>query len=121
MQFGSLPRVLKVGCVVLFPVFVVLTARAQFPDIGQTLGSASGQQGACNPQDIACQATQQNSGQGTTQGRIPQQGQQQPTPTQGVTLPGQENSTVDTTNNLTQQQRQLLQPKLPLDAPTEFQ
>jgi protein involved in polysaccharide export with SLBB domain len=122
MQSGSVPRVLKVGYVVLFPVFGVLTARAQFPDIGQTLGSASGQQVACNPQDIACQSAQQNSGQGVTQGRVPQQGQQQQTTTQGVVLPGQEN-TVDTTNNaLTQQQRQLLlQPKLPLDPPTEFQ
>jgi protein involved in polysaccharide export with SLBB domain len=123
MQFGSLPRVLKVGCVVLFPVFGVLTALAQFPDIGQSLGSTSGQQAACNPQDIACQATRQNADQGTTQGRVPQQGQQQPTQTQGVVLPGQESNTVDTTNsNLTQQQRQLLlQPKLPLDPPTEFQ
>jgi protein involved in polysaccharide export with SLBB domain len=121
MQFGSLPRVLKVGCVVLFPVFGVLTARAQFADIGQSLGNTSGQQVACNPQDIACQA-QQNPGQGPTQGRVPQQGQQQPTPTQGMVLPGQENNTVDTTNNLTQQQRQLLlQPKLPLDPPSEFQ
>lgn len=123
MQFGSSPRRLKVGCVVLFPVFVVLTARAQFPDIGQSLGNTSGQQVACNPQDIACQAAQQNAGQGTTQGRVPQQGQQQPTQTQGVVLPGQEtnNTTETTNNNLTQQQRQLLQPKLPLDSPTEFQ
>src|ERR1700760_3908671 len=103
MQFGSLPRALKVGCVILFPVFGVLTARAQFADIGQSLGNTSGQQVACNPQDIACQAAQQNPGQGTTTGRVPQQGQQQATPTQGVVLPGQE-STVDTTNNaLTQQ------------------
>jgi protein involved in polysaccharide export with SLBB domain len=104
-------------------VFWVLTARAQFADLGQSLGNTSGQQVACNPQDIACQAAQQNPGQGPTQGRVPQQGQQQPTSTQGVVLPGQENNTVDTTNsNLTQQQRQLLlQPKLPLDPPTEFQ
>jgi protein involved in polysaccharide export with SLBB domain len=100
-------------------------ARAQFSDIGQSLGNTTGQQVACNPQDIACQAAQQNPGQGPTQGRVPQQGQQQPNLNQGVVLPGQENNnTTETTtnNNLTQQQRQLLlQPKLPLDPPTEFQ
>ncbi|HEX3968250.1 MAG TPA: SLBB domain-containing protein [Edaphobacter sp.] len=106
-------------------VLGTLMARAQFSDIGQSLGNTTGQQVACNPQDIACQAAQQNPGQGPTQGRVPQQGQQQPNLNQGVVLPGQENNnTTETTtnNNLTQQQRQLLlQPKLPLDPPTEFQ
>jgi protein involved in polysaccharide export with SLBB domain len=122
MQFGSSPRALKVGYVVLFTVVGALTARAQFADFGQSLGNTSGQQVACNPQDIACQGAQQNPNQGTTQGRVPQQGQQA-TPTQGVVLPGQETNPNDTTNNnQTQQQRQLLvQPKLPLDPPTEFQ
>jgi protein involved in polysaccharide export with SLBB domain len=122
MQFGSSPRVLKVGYVVLFTVVGALTAHAQFADFGQSLGNTSGQQVACNPQDIACQAAQQNPNQGTTQGRVPQQGQQA-TPTQGVVLPGQETNPNDTTNNnQTQQQRQLLvPPKLPLDPPTEFQ
>jgi protein involved in polysaccharide export with SLBB domain len=123
MQFGSSPRALKVGYVVLFTAFGTLVARAQFADIGQSLGNTSGQQVACNPQDIACQAAQQNGNQQPTQGRVPQAGQQQPTPTQGVVLSGQENNPSEpTNNNLTQQQRQLyLQPKLPLDPPTEFQ
>lgn len=125
MQFGSSPRALKFGYVVLSTVLGTLMARAQFSDIGQSLGNTTGQQVACNPQDIACQAAQQNPGQGPTQGRVPQQGQQQPNLNQGVVLPGQENNnTTETTtnNNLTQQQRQLLlQPKLPLDPPTEFQ
>src|ERR1700733_7458529 len=110
MQVGSSPRVLKVGYVVLYAVAGTLTARCQFADFGQALGNTSGQQVACNPQDIACQAAQQNAGQGTTQGRVPQQGQQA-TPTQGVVLPGQETNPNDTTNNnQTQQQRQLLVP-----------
>jgi protein involved in polysaccharide export with SLBB domain len=121
MQFGSSPRALKVGSVVLFTVVGTLMARAQFANIGQSLGNTTGQQVACNPQDIACQAVQQNPDQGNTQGRVPQPGQQQPTQTQGVVLPG-ETGPVDTTNNnQTQQLRQLAQPKLPLDPPTEFQ
>src|SRR3984957_1164868 len=120
MQFGRSPRVLKVGYVVLFAVAVTLTARGQFADFGQALGNTSGQQVACNPQDIACQAAQQNAGQGTTQGRVPQQGQQQQQTPQGVVLPGQETIPTDTTNGVRTQQ-QLLQPKLPLDPPTEFQ
>jgi len=122
MQFGSSPRVLKVGYVVWFTVAGTLTARGQFPDFGQSLGNTTGQQVTCNPQDLACQAAQQNANQGTTQGRVPQPGQQQPT-TQGVTLPGQETNPSVTTNGIPtqQQQQQLVQPKLPLDPPTEFQ
>ena len=122
MQFGSSPRVLKVGYVVWFTVAGTLTARGQFPDFGQALGNTSGQQVACNPQDLACQAAQQNAGQGTTQGRVPQQPGQQQT-TQGVVLPGQETNPSVTTNGIPtqQQQQQLVQPKLPLDPPTEFQ
>ena len=122
MQFGSSPRVLKVGYVVLFAVAGTLTARGQFADFGQALGNTSGQQVVCNPQDLACQAAQQNASQGATQGRVPQQGQQQPTNT-GVILPGQETNPPDTTNGVRtqQQQQQPLQPKLPLDPPTEFQ
>jgi protein involved in polysaccharide export with SLBB domain len=99
-----------------------LTVRGQFPDFGQSLGNTSGQQVACNPQDLACQAAQQNAGQGTTQGRVPQQPGQQPG-SQGVLLPGQETNPSVTTNGAPtqQQQQQLVQPKLPLDPPTEFQ
>jgi protein involved in polysaccharide export with SLBB domain len=121
MQFGSSPRVLKVGYTVLFAVAGTLTARGQFADFGQALGNTSGQQVACNPQDLACQGAQQSAGQGTTQGRVPQQGQQQQQTPQGVVLPGQETNPTDTTNGVRTQQQQLLQPKLPLDPPTEFQ
>lgn len=122
MQFGSSPRVLKVGYVVLLTVAGTLTAYGQFTDFGQALGNTSGQQVACNPQDLACQAAQQNAGQGTTQGRVPQQPGQQPS-SQGVVLPAQETNPSVTTNGLPtqQQQPQLVQPKLPLDSPTEFQ
>jgi protein involved in polysaccharide export with SLBB domain len=122
MQFGSSPRVLKVGYIVLFTVAGTLTVRGQFPNFGQSLGNTSGQQVACNPQDLACQAAQQNAGQGTTQGRVPQQPGQQPG-SQGVLLPGQETNPSVTTNGAPtqQQQQQLVQPKLPLDPPTEFQ
>src|SRR3984885_73507 len=122
MQFGSSPRVLTVGYVVFFAVAGTLTARGQFADFGQALGNTSGQQVACNPQDLACQAAQQSAGQGTTQGRAPQQGQQQQQTPQGVVLPGQEANPTDTTNGVrTQQQQQLAQSRLPLDPPTEFQ
>ena len=106
MQFGSSSRVLKVGYVVLLTVFGTLTTRAQYTDFGQALGSSSGQQVTCNPQDLACQAAQQNpADQGNLQRRMPSTNQQ-PNP-QGVVLPGQELQNNTTTGNLTQQQQQL--------------
>jgi hypothetical protein len=123
MQFGGSPRVVKIGYVVLLTVFGTLTTRAQYTDFGQALGSSSGQQVTCNPQDLACQAAQQNpADQGNLQRRIPSTSQQ-PNP-QGAVLPGQELQNNTTTGNLTQQQqqqRQLIEPRLPLDSPTEFQ
>ena len=121
MQFGSSSRVLKVGYVVLLTVFGTLTARAQYTDFGQALGGTSGQQQVtCNPQDLACQATQQNpADQGNLQRRLPSTNQQ-PNP-QGVVLPGQETQNDNTSGNQTQQQRQQVPPRLPLDSPTEFQ
>jgi protein involved in polysaccharide export with SLBB domain len=122
MQFGGSPRVLKVGCVILLTVFGALTSRAQYSDFGQALGSTSGQQGTCNPQDQACQAAQQNAvDQGNLQRRLPSTNQQPNS--QGVVLPGQEPQNNTTNGNLTQQQqqRQLNEPRLPLDSPTEFQ
>jgi protein involved in polysaccharide export with SLBB domain len=123
MQFGGSPRVLKVGYVVLLTVFGTLTTSAQYTDFGQTLGNTSGQQVTCNPQDLACQATQQNpADQGNFQRRLPSTTQQPNS--QGVVLPGQETQNDNTTNgNQTQQQRQQtnVQPRLPLDSPTEFQ
>jgi protein involved in polysaccharide export with SLBB domain len=123
MQFGSSPRVLKVGYVILLTVLGVLTARAQFTDFGQALGSASGQQQvSCNPQDLACQAAQQNaSDQGNLQRRVPSTNQQ--LNSQGVMVPGQETQNNTTNGNTTQQQqqRQLNEIRLPLDSPTEFQ
>jgi protein involved in polysaccharide export with SLBB domain len=122
MQFGGSPRVLKVGCVILLTVFGALTSRAQYSDFGQALGSTSGQQGTCNPQDQACQAAQQNAvDQGNLQRRLPSTNQQPNS--QGVVLPGQEPQNNTTNGNLPQQQqqRQLNEPRLPLDSPTEFQ
>jgi protein involved in polysaccharide export with SLBB domain len=123
MQFGGSPRVLKVGYLALLTVFGTLTTSAQYTDFGQALGNTSGQQVTCNPQDLACQATQQNSAdQGNFQRRLPSTTQQQNS--QGVVLPGQETQNDNTTNgNQTQQQRQQtnVQPRLPLDSPTEFQ
>ena len=122
MQFGGSPRVLKAGYVVLLTVFGTLTTRAQYGDFGQALGGASGQQAACNPQDLACQAAQQNSAdQGNLQRRLPSTSQQPSS--QGVVLPGQESQGNITSGNLTQQQqqRQLTETRLPLDSPTEFQ
>src|SRR3984885_3475585 len=122
MQFGSSPRVLTVGYVVFFAVAGTLTARGQFADFGQALGNTSGQQVTCNPQDLACQATQQSGvDQGNLQRRLPSTNQQPNS--QGVVLPGQDTQNDNTTNgNQTQQQRQMnVQPRLPLDSPTEFQ
>jgi protein involved in polysaccharide export with SLBB domain len=122
MQFGSSPRVLKVGYVVLLTVFGTLTTRAQYTDFGQALGNTSGQQVTCNPQDLACQAAQQQTGdQGNLQRRLPSTNQQPNA--QGAVLPGQETPSDTTNGNQTQQQRQQMnvQPPLPLDSPTEFQ
>src|SRR6202023_2930733 len=108
--------------VVLLTVFGTLTTHAQYTDFGQALGNSSGQQVACNPQDVACQAAQQSAAdQGNLQRRLPSTNQQQNS--QGVVLPGQETQNDNTTNgNQTQQQRQMnVQPRLPLDSPTEFQ
>jgi protein involved in polysaccharide export with SLBB domain len=120
MQFGSSPGVLKVGYVILLTVFGTLTTRAQYSDFGQAQGSTSGQQVTCNPQDLACQAAQQNADQGNLQRRLPSTNQQPNS--QGVVLPGQETQNDNTTNgSQTQQQRQQVPPRLPLDSPTEFQ
>jgi protein involved in polysaccharide export with SLBB domain len=122
MRFGGSPRVLKVGYVVLLTVFGTLTTRAQYTDFGQALGSTSGQQVTCNPQDLACQAAQQNADQGNLQRRLPSTNQQPNS--QGLVLPGQATQNDTTTNgNQTQQQRQQMnvQTPLPLDSPTEFQ
>jgi hypothetical protein len=123
MQFGSSSRVLKVGYVVLLTVFGTLTTRAQYTDFGQALGSGTGQQVTCNPQDLACQAAQQNTtDQGNIQRRLPSPNQQPNS--QGVVLPGQETQNNITNGNQTQQQqqRQLNETRpLPLDSPTEFQ
>jgi protein involved in polysaccharide export with SLBB domain len=108
--------------VVLLTVFGTLTTRAQYTDFGQALGSTSGQQVTCNPQDLACQAAQQNADQGNLQRRLPSTNQQPNS--QGLVLPGQATQNDTTTNgNQTQQQRQQMnvQTPLPLDSPTEFQ
>jgi protein involved in polysaccharide export with SLBB domain len=122
MQFGSLPRVLKIGSVALFTVFGTLVAHAQSTDFGQSLGSTTGQQAGCNPQDLACQA-QQGGDQGNLQRRLPYPSQQQqPGNPQGVVLPGQGTQNDTSSGNRTQQPRQTNdETRLPLDSPTEFQ
>jgi protein involved in polysaccharide export with SLBB domain len=119
MQFGSSPRVLKVGYVVLLTVFGALRTRAQYTDFGQALGGTSGQQVTCNPQDLACQTAQQNpADQGNLQRRLPSTNQPNP---QGAVLPGQNNPNGDQTQQQQQGQLNVPPPRLPLDSPTEFQ
>ena len=122
MQVGSSPRVLKVGYVVLVAVLGGLSAHAQFADFGQALGNTSGQQAACSPSDLVCQAAQSGGDQGNLQRRLPSPSQQPPN-IQGVPQPGQENQNDNTTNGArSQQQRDMYAaPRLPLDPPTEFQ
>ena len=125
MQFGGSPRVLKVGYVVLLTVFGTLDdPRSVFTDFGQALGNTSGQQVTCNPQDLACQAAQQNpADQGNLQRRLPPSTNQQPN-SQGVVLPGQETQNDNYERNQTKRSNKdnmNVQSRLPLDSPTEFQ
>jgi protein involved in polysaccharide export with SLBB domain len=123
MRFGGSLRVLKVGLVVLFIVFGTLVARAQYTDFGQTMGNTTGQQVACSPQDLACQAAQANANQGNLQRGLPSPNQQQQTPPLGVVLPGQQTQNNAIGNRTQQQQREMnnVETRLPLDSPTEFQ
>jgi protein involved in polysaccharide export with SLBB domain len=119
MQFGSSPRVRKIGYVLLFTVFGTLASSAQFEQFGQAPGST---QQSCNPGDPTCQTGTQNN----LQIRNPSQTTQQPLNPQ-IVVPGQpenQNETINPQNgNRTQQQQQNLnqQVRLPLEPPTEFQ
>jgi protein involved in polysaccharide export with SLBB domain len=116
MQFGGFPRVLQVGCVVLVTVLGASRVSAQ---ISQVLGGTGGQQQqACNPTDPGCQQT-------VDQIRNPPQVNVQ-SPSQGIVLQSDQTNQNTNTNPQTSNQQQLLdlntiEPKLPLDSPTEFQ
>jgi len=121
MQFGGSPRVFQVGCVVLVTMLGVGRVSAQ---ISQVLGGTGGQQQqqACNPTDPGCQTTDY-------QGRNPPQVNVQSTPSQGIVLQSDQtnqnnqNNPNAQTGNQPQQMQDLnaVEPKLPLDSPTEFQ
>jgi protein involved in polysaccharide export with SLBB domain len=117
MQFGSSPRVCRFGFVFLFTVFGTLTSSAQLDQFGQGLGGQLGQQPSCDPNDPACQS----SDQGNFQTR-PSSNQQQQNSTPQIIVPGQDATQTNTQNNLqNQQQNQNQLTRLPLDSPTEFQ
>ena len=118
MQFGRSPKVFQVGCIVLATLLGASSGSAQ---ISQVLGGTGGQQQqqACNPTDPGCQTVDYYQ-------RNPSQGNVQPTPSQGIVLQsGQtnENNQSAQTGNQRQQTQDLnaVEPKLPLDSPTEFQ
>ncbi len=120
MQFGSSPKVFKLGCALLFTVLGASMSSAQFSQFGQALGNNGGQQ-SCDPSDPTCGSSSLD--QGNYQNRSLQNNQQQPVRSDGIVLPGQESdqngSTNSQTGNNTQQQNQTA--PLPLDSPTEFQ
>jgi len=119
MQVGGSPKVFQVGCVVLVAVLGVGRVSAQ---ISQVLGGTGGQQQqqqTCNPTDPGCQTTDY-------QGRNPSQMNVQSTPSQGIVLQSDQLNQNNTNTNAqlgNPQQLDLttIEPKLPLDSPTEFQ
>jgi protein involved in polysaccharide export with SLBB domain len=117
MQFGGSPRVLQVGCVVLVTLLGAGRVSAQ---ISQVLGGTGGQQQqACNPTDPGCQTTDY-------QGRNPSQINVQPASSQGIVLQSDQTNQNNTNTNAQPGNPQPLdlstvEPKLPLDSPTEFQ
>ncbi len=118
MQFGSSSRVRKFGSVVLFGLFGVGAAGAQYPNYGQ-----SGQQLSCNPADLACQAAQTTGDQGNLQRRLPPTGVEPTNPQGGIVLPSQNQPGQNNGSQSQQQQPGQLKPEVPqpLDSPTEFQ
>jgi protein involved in polysaccharide export with SLBB domain len=120
MQFGGSCRVFRIGCTCLFLMLGMGTALAQYTQLGQALGSVSGQQSACSPTDPNCQPTDLSN----PQSRIPLTPPQTPTANQGVVLSSQpetQNTTNNPNGNRTQQQLLNEETRLPLDSPTEFQ
>jgi protein involved in polysaccharide export with SLBB domain len=122
MQFGSSRKVFKLGYACLFTVLGASTSLAQFSQLGQALGSVSGQQSTCSPTDPNCQPAPD---QGTQQRSPLPLNQQQPGVNEGIVLTGQpedQNGTNNPNGNRTQLQRNLNEEiRLPLDSPTEFQ
>jgi protein involved in polysaccharide export with SLBB domain len=122
MQFGSSPRVCKLGYVLLFTVFGTLTSFGQYGQYSQALGTIAGQQ-TCNPGDPSCQPSVD---QNNYPIRNPSVNQQPPTLSPQISIPGQtENQNNTPTGIRTQQQQQQQElygeARLPLDPPTEFQ
>ena len=122
MQFGSSPRVCRLGYVLLITVFGTLTSSAQFDQFGQALSGQTGQQQSCDPNDPTCQSSDTSN----LQIRNPSTNQQQQQiTTPQIIVPGQQQQDTTQTNNQNnpenQQQNQYLRPRLPLDSPTEFQ
>ncbi len=122
MQFGSSSRTRMFGSVVLFGLFGVGVAFAQYTNYGQALGS-SGQQASCNPADLSCQAAQTTGDQGNLQRRLPAAGVEPTNPQGGIVLPGQNQPGQNSSSQTQQQQQGQIRPELPqpLDSPTEFQ
>ncbi len=126
MQSGSSRRFFRLECVVLLALLGASgSLAAQYSPYGQALGTLSGQQTSCSPNDPNCQQPQD---QGNYQGRtVPQTNQQRPGLPQGIVITGEPVDQNDTTNlngNLTQAQRNANVQQnrlLPLDSPTEFQ
>ena len=123
MQFGSFPKVSRLGYALLFAVLGVNASPAQFSQFGQALGNSAGQQSSsCNSNDPSCQSSDDPGPyQGHTQGNAQQSGS-----SQGIVLPGQGGDQSNTTNTQTDnrtQQQQIAnrEARLPLDPPTEFQ
>jgi protein involved in polysaccharide export with SLBB domain len=131
MQFGSFYKVSQVGYVFLAMVVGASVSSAQLLQYGQlspstpdsqssqSSGNTSGQQQqSCNVGDPNCQTTDY-------QGRNLSRTNSQPGVSQGIVLqPGSTNQNNTNLQNGNQQQIQdlnNLEPKLPLDSPTEFQ
>ena len=125
MQFGSSPRVCKLGYVLLFTVFGTLASFGQYGQYSQSLGTLSGQQ-TCNPGDPTCQPSADQNNQSNYPIRNPSANQQQPTLNPQISVPGQTENQNNTqtgirTQQQQQQQQELYEARLPLDPPTEFQ
>jgi protein involved in polysaccharide export with SLBB domain len=124
MPFGSSRRFLRLGFVALSTLLGASGLHAQqLSQFGQALGSLSGQQTACAPTDLNCQAS---ADQGTSRTRGVTQPNPQPGSPQGIVISGQpedQNNANNPNGNRTQlQQNGLVQNRpLPLDSPTEFQ
>ena len=122
MQFGNSRKPFKFGSLLLFTFLAANLSTAQeFSQYGQVLGNSSSQSSSCSPSDPTCQS----GGQQPYQSIPSSNSNQQQGITSGAVLNGQDTSQNpnDQTQNpdQTQNRQYLQQPRLPLDAPTEFQ